>query len=117
MAEEVEAMTDITDEMIEAGALLLRDSYLMSPKAARECATQVLESALAGRTVVDLPQPDGVDDDLGTEWRHDFGSVIVDKFSTIESAQIMRRRAAALLAAANDIERRHARGVAGGGAR
>jgi hypothetical protein len=56
--QEGDAMTDpqITEEMIEAATAVINQghSYLSS----RDLATAVVEAALAGRTVIDLPEPD-----------------------------------------------------------
>ena len=60
-------MTGITDDMIEAGARALcevvvhrkwDDQLAGSRQALRRNARVVLEAVLAGRTVVDLPEPD-----------------------------------------------------------
>lgn len=119
-------MSDITDEMVEACArrIAARDTGDRAMDAYdtecvrdeqqhyREMARVGLEAALAGRTVVELPEPDGADD-TGTWWRHDHGEVIADSLSGAESARFMRRRAAALLAAAEHIERRRVSGSVG----
>jgi hypothetical protein len=65
--------SDITNEMIEAGARSLAaekgwDFYGdVVHERMRDDARSVLEAALAGRTVVELPEPDGVDDH-GPTW-------------------------------------------------
>jgi hypothetical protein len=56
--------SDITDDMIERGAKALTEPSaeiysvrVTNPASARRFAEQVLEAALAGRTVVELPEP------------------------------------------------------------
>ena len=63
-------MSDITEEMIEAGARSLTDDVDrgMGPdhqQWIRERARNVLEAALAGRTVIELPDPDKREDECG----------------------------------------------------
>lgn len=51
-------MTDITDEMLRAGTAVMWGS---PERDASKIARMVLEAALAGHAVVDLPEPDGYD--------------------------------------------------------
>ena len=120
-----DVVRDIPEEMVDAAATALgnmlrnRDSGIFdrwdvhgSPTQ-RNMARSVLSAALAGRQVVDLPDPDGTDDG-GTWWNHDLGAVIADNLCTAETAQVMRRRVGALLAAAAHIERNLAAGSGSG---
>src|ERR1044072_1511850 len=67
-------MSDITEEMIEAGAMTLDeripwDQHTPAGRAfMRLQAAAVLRAALAGRTVVQLPEPDGEDSDGDPSW-------------------------------------------------
>lgn len=64
---------DIAEEMVEAAVAGLRLGYPLSPTAARQMARTALSAALTGRTVVELPDPAGVDDDDDTWWEYPGG--------------------------------------------
>lgn len=116
-------MADVPDELAQVAERVAADVYkgwritanrdAYVDQAIRAAAHQAVSAALAGRAVVDLPEPDGVDE-TGTWWNHDHGTVIADGLSTAEAARIMRRRAGALLAAANHIVRNTAAGSGAG---
>lgn len=72
----------ITDEMIETAADTITQEWF-DELSTREMARIVLESALAGRTVVDLPEPDEIDENIALSGRSPIlaNSWVVDRWS------------------------------------
>jgi hypothetical protein len=110
--------SDITDEMIEAAARALAHTpWDLAPEGLRSVirdqATRALEAGLAGRTVVELPEPEGRDDwpmpmDCGVKVTYDDGHpvvVLVDEGQpTNWSPWGARELAVRLLAAADRVD-------------
>jgi hypothetical protein len=118
-------MSDITDEMIRAGAAAMWGS---PERDAMKISRMVLGAALAGRVVVDLPNPDGEDAD-GPYWMGSRSAIQADvehgvpivrtEYEDYE-ADAAEADALARLAAVREARRlatEQSSGVAGGGVR